>query len=99
VERGLDMIGRGEFRARERCREQRVVGEQVDLAREPAGRLVDRFFGGRIEERAVGAGEAEAMGEIAGELLAGERGGDCSSVTACAWPPASSGSNAVWQRL
>jgi hypothetical protein len=62
-ERGLDVVGGGEFRACERRREQRVVGQQVDLAREPAGRLVDGFFGGRVEERDLGAGEAEAMGD------------------------------------
>ena len=73
-ERGLDVIGGGELGARERRREQRVMGEQIDLAREAAGGLVDRFFGGGIEERDLGAGEAEAMREIAGELLAGERG-------------------------
>ena len=73
-QRGLDVVGGGEFGARERRREQRVVGEQIDLARQPAGGLVDCFFGGGIEERDLGAGEAEAMREIAGELLAGERG-------------------------
>jgi len=51
-----------------------VVCEQIDLPGEPAGRLVDRFFGRRIEERDLGAGQAEAMREIAGQLLAGECG-------------------------
>ncbi len=67
-ERGLDVIGGGECRARERGREQRVVGEEVDLAWEPAGRVVNRLLGGGVEERDLGAGEAEAMGEIPGEF-------------------------------
>ena len=45
------MIGGGEFGARERRREQRVVGEQVDLAGQPAGRLIDGLLGGGVEER------------------------------------------------
>ena len=54
--------------------EQRVMGEEIDLARQAAGGLVDRLFGTGVEERDRGGGEAQAMREVAGEFLAGERG-------------------------
>ena len=47
--------------------------EQIDFPGEPAGGVVDRFFRRGVEERDLGAGQAEAMREVAGELLAGER--------------------------
>lgn len=62
-EGGLDVIGRGQFGARERRHEQRVMGERIDPTRQPAGRLIDRFFSGRIEERDLGAGETQPMRE------------------------------------
>ena len=39
-EGGLDVVGGGEFGPCERRRQQGVMGEQIDLARQPAGRLV-----------------------------------------------------------
>jgi hypothetical protein len=48
--------------------------EEIDLARQTRRRLKERFNGRRIEERELGAGEAEPMDEVAGELVASERG-------------------------
>ena len=39
-QRGLDVIGGGKLGAGERRREQRVVGEEIDLAREPPGSVI-----------------------------------------------------------
>src|SRR5437773_6197036 len=73
-QRGLDMVNRREFGAGEGGRDQGVVREQVDLARQTGGRLKERFFGGGFEERELRAGESQPMRQIAGELVAGERG-------------------------
>ena len=56
-QRGLDVIGGGELGASEGGGDQRVVGEQIDFARETGGGVEERFFGGRIEERDLGAGQ------------------------------------------
>ena len=48
------------------------MGEQVHLAREPARRLVDGLEPGRLEERELGAGEPEQMGEVLAQFLAAE---------------------------
>jgi transposase InsO family protein len=49
------------------------VREEVDLAWQARGGLVERLLGGGIEERDGGAGELEAVREVGGQLLAGER--------------------------
>ncbi len=69
----MDVIGGGELGAREGRSEQRVVGEQINLAWQPVGRVIDRFFGRGIEERDLRAGQ-ERMREVAGELLASKGG-------------------------
>ena len=48
--------------------------EEIDLAREAAGGLVEGLFGGGVEERDLGGGEAQALREIAGEFVARQRG-------------------------
>ena len=58
------MIGGGELRLGEGRGHQGVMGEQVDLARQAGGGLVERFFGGGVEERDGGAGELEAMRQV-----------------------------------
>jgi hypothetical protein len=70
----LDMVGRGELGPAEGGGDEGVVREEVDLARQAGGGLKQRFFGGRVEERELGAGQAEAMRDIAGQLVSGERG-------------------------
>ena len=42
-EGGLDVIGGDGPGSVERCGEQRVMGEEVDFAREPAGGLEDEY--------------------------------------------------------
>src|SRR6266702_8824716 len=68
----LDVVGGGELGARERGGDEGVMREEIDLARQTRRRLEERFDGGRLEERELGAGEAEPMAEIAGDLVAGE---------------------------
>src|SRR5206468_9793717 len=68
----LDVVGGGELGARERGGDEGVMREEINLARQTRRRLEERFDGSRLEERELGAGETEAMGEIAGELGAGE---------------------------
>ena len=68
------MIGGGELRVCEGGRDERVMREEIDLARQARGRLKERFVSGLLEERDLGARQAEPRGEIAGELVAGERG-------------------------
>lgn len=69
----LDMVGRGELGPGEGGGDQGVMREEIDLARQAGGGLKERFFGGRVEQRELGSREAEAMGDIAGELVTGER--------------------------
>lgn len=59
---GLDMVGGGELGARERRRDQGVMREEIDLAREARGGLEEGFLGGGIEERDRGTGEAAGDG-------------------------------------
>jgi hypothetical protein len=47
--------------------------EEIDLARQTRRRLEERFDGRRFKERQLGASEAEPMGEIGGEFVAGKR--------------------------
>ena len=70
----MDVIGGGELGAREGGRDERVMREEIDLARQAGGRLKERFVGRRLKERDLRARQAEPMGEIAGEFVAGERG-------------------------
>jgi hypothetical protein len=56
------MVGGGELGARQRGSDDRVMGEEIDLARQPRRRLKERFDGRRLEERQFGAGEAGADG-------------------------------------
>jgi hypothetical protein len=49
------MVGGGQLGPREGGRDQGVVRQEIDLAREARGRLEERFFGGGFEERVVGA--------------------------------------------
>ena len=51
---------------------QRVVGGAVDLARQALGGLEQRLDGSGLEQRQRAAGQLQAVGEIGGQLLAGE---------------------------
>ena len=68
------MIGGGDLRARAGGRDERVMREEIDLARQAGGRLKERLVSGGIEERDLRARQAEPMGERASELVTGERG-------------------------
>ena len=59
------------LRLRERGGGERVVREQVHLARQPARRVEDRLQRRGLEERQLGAGEPEQMGEVAGAARRG----------------------------
>ena len=51
-----------------------VVGKEIDLAGDPAGGLEEGLEGSGLEEGDLGAGPAEAMGEVGGDLVAGQSG-------------------------
>ena len=53
-------------------RRQRVVGDAVDLARQPAGALEQRLCGRRLEQRQLAAGQTESMGQVGVEFAAVE---------------------------
>jgi len=59
------MVRCGELGAGERGGDEGVMREEIDLARQTGRRLEERFGGGRLKERQLGAGEAEPMAEIA----------------------------------
>ena len=59
------MIRRRELGAAKRGGDEGVMREEIDLARQTGRRLEERFGGGRLKERQLGAGEAEPMGEVA----------------------------------
>ena len=71
-ERGLDVLGGDGLGAGEGGGEERVMGEEVDLARQAAGGLEERLEGGGLEEGKLGAGERQAVGEVGGDLVAGQ---------------------------
>jgi len=68
------VVGGGELGACEGGGQQRVMGEEIDLAREAARRLVEGLFGRGVEERDLDGGQPQALREIAGEFRAGQRG-------------------------
>ena len=51
---------------------QGVVGDAVDAPRQSAGGLEQGLDGGRLEQGQFGAGEAQAVGEVAADLVAAE---------------------------
>ena len=57
---------------------ERVVGDAIDLARHAVGGLVERFGGGLREQGQLGAGQAQAVLEVARQF-----------VTCCRWLPRS----------
>ena len=71
---GLDMLGADVAGLVEGGAGERVVGQAVDLARHPLGGLEQRLDGRRLEQRQLAAGQAQAMGEVLGQLLAGQSG-------------------------
>jgi hypothetical protein len=50
------------------------VGQAIDLTRHPLGGLELRIHRRRFKERQVTAGQAQAVGQIVGQFLAGEPG-------------------------
>jgi hypothetical protein len=46
------------------------VRQTVDLARQAVRGLIQRLEGGGLEQRQRGAGQAQAMRDVVGELLA-----------------------------
>ena len=73
-EGGLDVFGGDGADAGEGGGVEGVVREEVDLAGEAAGGLEEGLEGGGLEEGDLGAGEAEAVGEVGGDLVAGQGG-------------------------
>jgi len=64
---GADLPGLGQRGGR-----QRVVGHEVDLARQAVGGLVQRQHGTGLEQRQAGAGQAQAVIEVLGQFVACE---------------------------
>ena len=69
----LDVLGGDGFSASESGGEQSVVSEEIDFAGQAAARLEQGLLCGWLEDGQFGTGAPETMGEIGGELLAGER--------------------------
>ena len=72
-EGGLEMVGGGDLGFGERGGHQGVMGQEIDLAGQTGGGLVERLLGGGVEEGDGGAGQLETMGQVGREFLAGER--------------------------
>ena len=68
------MVSGGELRAGEGGRDQGVMRQEINFARQAGGGLEERFVGGGIEEREFGARETQAMREVGREFVAGECG-------------------------
>ncbi len=66
------MLGTDRLGSSEGGRGQRVMDEQVDLARQPTGGLVEGLLGSGLEELELGAGGFEQMGKVGAELVASE---------------------------
>ena len=49
------------------------MSQEVEFARQPAGGLEESFESSGLEQGQLGAGQTEAVGEIGGDLLPGER--------------------------
>jgi len=56
-EGGLEMVGRGDLGFGEGGGHQGVMGQEIDLAGQAGGGLVERLLGGRVEEGDGGPGE------------------------------------------
>ena len=71
-ERSLEVFDAHGAGVVERGGGQRVVGEAVDLARQSARALEQRFDGGGLEQRQLAAGQSQAVGEVVVEFVAVE---------------------------
>ncbi len=72
LERGVEVLAGDGFRFVDGGGGERIVGEAIDLSRQAVCGLEQCFDDGGLEQWQLAAGEAQAVEEVLGKLLAGE---------------------------